>query len=269
VELSEYAKMVVTTTDLEQKLRPSSGPISDDSPGCALRLDAPGRPDALSIQHHRRVKVPNKRGIHDPPQRARILHALANHELQAAELFAWAILAFPEAPTTFRRGLLGILEDEQRHCRMYIDRLETLGGGFGYHRVTGHFCKKVDGITTPLEFVCAMGLTFENANLDHANELAEAATDAGDLETADVLGRVHRDEIRHVRFAWRWLLELKPEAQDPWDAYCANVEFPLGPSRARGATFDPDARREAGIDEAFIARLADTGPERPGGVPRS
>jgi IS4 transposase len=27
--------------------------------------------------------------MRDPAQRARILHALANHELQAAELFAW------------------------------------------------------------------------------------------------------------------------------------------------------------------------------------
>jgi len=30
-------------------------------------------------------------------QRALILHALANHELQAIELFAWALLAFTDA----------------------------------------------------------------------------------------------------------------------------------------------------------------------------
>ena len=36
--------------------------------------------------------------MRDPAQRARILHALANHELQAIELFAWALLdQLPEA----------------------------------------------------------------------------------------------------------------------------------------------------------------------------
>jgi len=36
-------------------------------------------------------------------------HALANHELQAIELFAWAVLAFPDTPIAFRRGLIAIL----------------------------------------------------------------------------------------------------------------------------------------------------------------
>ena len=45
-------------------------------------------------------------------------------------MFAWALLAFPEAPLDFRRGLLRILDDEQRHTRMYIARVEDAGARF-------------------------------------------------------------------------------------------------------------------------------------------
>jgi uncharacterized ferritin-like protein (DUF455 family) len=203
----------------------------------------------------------------DKSQRARILHALANHELQAIELFAWALLAYPDAPLAFRRGLIAILADEQRHLALYMQRLAAHGITFGDHPVTGHFWNKLDHLSTPLAFVCAMGLTFENANLDFAGDYAAAARACGDTATADVLDQVHTDEIAHVHFGWVWLRRLAGEG-DAWQAYLANVKFPLGPHRARGARFDREARRRAGFDEAFIAQLEATLPTRPSGEPR-
>src|SRR5439155_7886224 len=129
-----------------------------------VRLAAPGRPPELAIVPGRRTRVPPIAGMRDPAQRARILHALANHELQAVELFAWALLAFPDAPLAFRRGLVAILGDEQRHFRLYEARLTAHATRFGDHPVTAHFWNKLDHLTGPLEFVCAMGLTFEAAN---------------------------------------------------------------------------------------------------------
>jgi uncharacterized ferritin-like protein (DUF455 family) len=203
----------------------------------------------------------------DAAQRARILHALANHELQAIELFAWALLAFPDTPAAFRRGCLAILADEQRHFRLYEERMAAHGTRFGDHAVTGHFWTKLDHLATPIAFVCAMGLTFENANLDFAGEYAAAARAAGDPETAGVLERVHEDEIAHVHFGYVWLKRFAGE-QSAWDAYVANTQFPLGPARARGATFDREARRRAGFDDDFIAALAATDPKRPSGQRR-
>ena len=108
--------------------------------------------------------MPSVRGYHDPRQRARILHSFANHELQAVELFAWALLAFPKAPADYRSGLLEILGEEQRHTRMYIARLRKMGGELGDYPVSSYFWNKTPELTTPLRFVCAMALTFENAN---------------------------------------------------------------------------------------------------------
>ncbi|MBA3397340.1 MAG: DUF455 family protein [Deltaproteobacteria bacterium] len=263
-----YARSIVLADTLAGKLLPPPAALELADAEPALRLPAPGRPASLAIAISRDVKVPPIAGMRDPQQRARILHALANHELQAIELFAWALLAFPDAPLPFRRGLVAILADEQRHLALYRERLVAHGLDFGDLAVTGHFWNKLDHLATPLEFVCAMGLTFENANLDFAGDYATAARACGDHETAAVLERVHADEIAHVHFGYVWLRRLAGKDREPWQAYLDNVRFPLGPRRARGARFDRDARVRAGFDDAFIDALAAIDPTRPSGQPR-
>lgn len=262
-----YAHAIVTSDTLDGKLVPPPADLVLEDAEPALHLPAPGRPANLAIVPGRAARVPPIAGMRDPAQRARILHALANHELQAIELFAWAVLAFPDAPLAFRRGLVAILADEQRHLGLYRARLAALGTAFGDLPVTGHFWNKLDHLGTPLAFVCAMGLTFENANLDFAGDYAAAARACGDEATAAALLQVHEDEIAHVHFGWIWLQKLAGD-RDPWEAYTANVRHPLGPRRARGAVLDRDARRRAGFSEEFIAALDAVAPTRPSGEPR-
>ncbi|MCG3135000.1 MAG: hypothetical protein HMLKMBBP_02493 [Planctomycetes bacterium] len=269
--LTSFAMGVLAADTVDAKWSPPPVPLdalTDADRTLPIRVDEPTRPPGLAIVEGGRARTPPLTAMHDPAQRVRILHSLANHELQAAELFAWAILAFPDAPPRFRRGCLAILCEEQAHGRLYCARIEAMGSRFGAFPVNGHFWRKVPSIRTPLQFVCTMGLTFENANLDFALEHAAAARAAGDEETAAVLDRVHRDETGHVRFAWEHLLLWKRPDETPWDCYVRNVAPPHGPQRARGATFDRDCRRAAGLDEDFVARLAATEPERPGGARR-
>ena len=263
----DFALAVVTGRSLADKLVPPPDELALDDAGPPLRLTAPGRARELAIVPGRAARVPPVAGMRDPSQRARILHALANHELQAIEIFAWGLLAFPDAPQPFRRGLVAILADEQRHFAAYAERLAAHGARFGDHPVTGHFWNKLDHMRTPIELVCAMNLTFEAANLDFAGDYAAAARAAGDEPTAAALDRIHADEIRHVHFGWTWLRRLAPD-RAPWQAYTANLRPPLGPHRARGARLDREARRRAGFDEAFIAELAGVAPKRPSGAPR-
>ena len=263
----DYATAIVTAQELAGKLVPPPQDLELADDEAPLRIAAPGRPPELAITPGRHARVPPIQGMRDPQQRARILHALANHELQAVELFAWALLAYPQAPEPFRRGCVAILADEQRHFTLYVERLAALGCTFGAHPVTGHFWNKLDHLAGPLEFACAMGLTFEQANLDFAGDYAAAARACGDTATAEVLDRVHADEIRHVHFAYVWLRRLAPD-RDAWTAYTETVKPPLGPARARGARLDRSAREKAGIDEQFIAELERIAPTRPSGQPR-
>jgi uncharacterized ferritin-like protein (DUF455 family) len=261
MEIRDFALTVLLSEDLDTKLAPPPTPLealTDEAPGPAFRAAAPGRPAHLKFAPGGAADAPPVAGLHDPAQRPRILHALANHEFQAAELFAWALLAFPDAPPDFRRGLLRILVDEQRHTRMYLARLAEAGGRFGDHPLNGYFWRKADAIGSPLAFICAMSLTFENANLDHTIDSAEAARRAGDSKTAAVIDRVHEDEIEHVRFGWTWLQAFKREDESAWDAFRANLTFPLRPARARGRRFHREGREAAGLDPEFIRNLEES-----------
>ncbi len=267
MELRAFAARVLDAETLDEKLAPPPRDLADDAPGAAERRAAPARPPGLAIARGGDVRVPPPEGMCDPAQRKRILHALANHELQAAELFAWALLAFPEAPAPFRRGCVAILADEQRHCRLYLERLAAHGGRFGDLPLSGLFWRRIDALRTPLDFVCTLGLTFENANLDFSLEHVRTARAAGDEETARVLETVHDDEVAHVAFAWRWMQAWKADGAGDWETFVASAP-PRAPERARGATFDRAGREAAGLDAAFVARLEATSPTAPGGGAR-
>jgi len=76
----------------------------------------------------------------------------------------------PDAPASLRRGLVAALVDEQRHCRLYLDRLDALGGRFDTDDHSDYFWRQADAIASSpaglRAFLSAMGLTLEQANLD-------------------------------------------------------------------------------------------------------
>jgi uncharacterized ferritin-like protein (DUF455 family) len=177
----------------------------------------------------------------------------------AAELFAWALLRWPALPRDLRRGLLGVLAEEQRHCRLYLARLRALGSRLEEHALSDYFWKQAPAIAAsphgPRAFLAAMGLTFEQANLDFSLLYRDAFRAAGDEVSARVCQQVHDDEIRHVRLAAQWLRRLAPADHDEVQRYTEAVPFPLGPARAKARRFDAAARRRAGLGAAFIEHV--------------
>ncbi|MFT7461771.1 MAG: uncharacterized ferritin-like protein (DUF455 family) [Pseudohongiellaceae bacterium] len=252
----DYALAVVTGSELTDKLIPPPKGLVDEPRGPSLLLEAPGRPEFLRPQPGAPMKVPAPQGMADPEQLRRVLHAFANHELQAVELFAWGLLAFPDAPAEFRRGLLSTLGDEQRHLQLYLQRLDDLDVSFGRWPVSGYFWNKLEHFATPLKFVCSMCLTFENANLDHTLDYARAADSAGDEATAAALRQVHHEERAHVAFGLRWLESFKDPGDSLMEAWLSGLSWPLRPALARGRSFSPEVRQGLGFDAEWIALLA-------------
>lgn len=255
-EIHEFAERVLLTADLVEKLAAPGKPLADERAGTAVRHLEPVRPSNLQFAPRRTAPaMPSPRAFDDPRHRAIAHHIMANHELQALEVMAWCLLAFPEAPGAFRHGLVAIMEDEQRHTRMHIERAEKLGLRFGELPVNCYIWKKAMSFGNVLDYLAGLPLVFEGRNLDHTLEFADAFAAAGDERSAALMRVIHRDEIEHVRFGIDWLRRLKAPEQSDWEAFSDHLHWPLRPEKARGNVFQHEARLAAGLDQEFVDRL--------------
>ena len=256
MEIRQFAERILMSGSLEQKLARPDTELTDGTPGAALRVRRPGRPPELRFAGRREApSMPRPGALADPAKRAAAHHIMANHELQACEVMAHVLCAFPEAPPDFRRGLTAIVQDEQRHTRMHIERAAALGLRFGDLPVNGYIWKKSLEFESLLDYLAGLPLTFEGGNLDHTLNFEEHFRRAGDLRSAAVMCAIHRDEIEHVRFGLHWLRVLKPADQSDWDAFVAHLKWPLRPAKARGDTFQRAPRLAAGMSADFVTRL--------------
>lgn len=257
MELRDVAERILLSDSMTEKLGRLPSTLTDDRPGLARRIEVPARPAGLCFAARRTAPaMPRPGAFRDPKKRAVAHHILANHELQALEVMAFVLLAFPDAPPQFRQGLAGIMRDEQRHTRMHIERAAELGIRFGELPVNGYIWAKSQQFASLLDYLAGLPLTFEGRNLDHTLELEQSLECAGDEKSAAILRAIHGDEIGHVRFGIEWLRRLKPPHQSDWEAYVNHLHWPLRAEKAVGDVFHRDARLQAGMTPDFIERLA-------------
>ncbi|MFO1020533.1 MAG: ferritin-like domain-containing protein [Planctomycetales bacterium] len=261
MEIREFAIRILNSPDLEEKLRTISAPVTDTQRGPAERVSKPARPANLQFALRREAPPMPPFGVfHDPAKRAIAHHIMANHELQALEIMAWTLLAFPDAPTEFRRGMVSVMSDEQRHTRMHAERAAALGLTFGDLPVNDYFWQKAQVFQSELDYLAGLPLVFEGGNLDHTLEFEKVFLDVGDPKGASILRAIHKDEIEHVRFGLHWLRQFKSAGQSDWEAFISHLHWPLRAGKARGKNFHAEPRRAAGMDEDFIHRLAEESP---------
>lgn len=257
MEIREFARRVLKSCDLAEKLRPADLPLTDNDPGSPERVETPARPPGLHFASRREAPtMPLPGAFAEPAKRAIAHHIMANHELQALEIMAWTLLAFPQAPADFRRGMVSVMSDEQRHTRMHMERSAALGLNFGDLPVNGYFWLKAQEFQSELDYLAGLPLVFEGGNLDHTLEFEQYFLQAEDPKGAAIMRTIHRDEIEHVRFGLHWLRQLKPAGQSDWEAFTSHLHWPLRAGKARGRVFHPEPRRAAGMEEDFIERLS-------------
>jgi uncharacterized ferritin-like protein (DUF455 family) len=254
-----WALDYVLCTSLDHKLAPPAPPGTFEAEPVVRRLRAPGRPPELR-RARRGLRVP--RDLSQPSARAKLLHTFFQHELSAAELMLWAVLAFADAELPFRAGLVRIALDEIRHMNTYREQIERLGFQLGDFRVRDWFWERVPTCETKVAFVSLMSMGLEAANLEHAPEFGERLRHAGDQQAAAVQDRIAREELGHVRFGVFWF-ERWTRAQS-FDTWCAALPPPLSPLLMRGRKFDSDARLRAGMNPEFVAALKSWQPRAEG-----
>ena len=287
--LQRWAGRLLLEGDLAVKLStpPPSTTWYEGDLAAAVDVEGPVRSEQLALVEEAGEKgerLPRLNQLVDAEARVACLHRFAHHELMALELFAWALLRFPDAAVTLQRGWVAALVEEQRHLQLYLDRLAAHGATFGDLSLSGYFWRLMPGVRSapdPLKaFLCMQGLTLEAANLDFTLMYRDAFATAGDTESAAVLHTVHNDEIGHVRLARAHLLRSVDNVDDVDDVddvtvedlgakgnvpletstsnldrrlYQAHVPFPLSAARAKGRRFEKGARKRAGFSADFIA----------------
>ena len=257
IQLQDLAKQVLFGETLEEKLSFPRSEIIDTLPGSPIKT-----PRKLSRPHHLRLHEDGVKANHpsnaklvDERERGRLLHFFGNHELLATELMALVLLKFPEAPSSFRLGVLETLKEEQIHTQLYIHRMKQCGVEFGELPLSDYFWKSVSSMEDPLDYVTRLSLTFEQANLDYSFEYKKIFESVGDDATAGLLDRIYRDEIQHVGFGLKWFRRWKDSGRTDWEVFRKRLVFPLSPSRAKGSRYNIDGRIQAGLDDSFISDL--------------
>lgn len=274
----QLCRRILESGSLEEKLAPigaetevapgSDGP-APSSAGLVdpmrepLFIDRPTRTGSLQL-HSTSERLPKLGELKDPSARAVCLERFGNHELMAVELFAWALLAYPDAPPALRRGLVHVLQEEQGHVRLYMKRLEEVGSGLGQSLLGDYFWQQVPGIRASsnglVSFLCVMGLTLEQANLDFSLLYRDTFRRHGDDLSAQLLGQIHDDEIGHVRLASNWLRRLAEPGVSDVETYRKYVPFPLSAARAKGRHFHPGPRQKAGLSAEMIEFVREARP---------
>jgi len=260
-DVEAWAEHYVTTSALAVKLRPPPVPARFREAPVPLRISSPGRPPEFRTAR-RGQRTPKNEALKDPHYRARALHAFFHHELQAAELMCWALLAFSDAELEFRKGLVGICLDEIRHMNLYRAHIEALGSKLGDFGVRDWFWKRIPACNSKLSFVAVMGMGFEAANLEHAGDFAARFRAAGDEAGARLQERIAAEEIGHVRFATKWFARWTGGCD--FDTWAAKLPPPLSPWVLHGDPVAREARLRAGMSADFVAALEAYVPEPKG-----
>jgi uncharacterized ferritin-like protein (DUF455 family) len=259
--VERWAWDYVLGTDLDAKLAPPPVPSRWEAAAPARRIERPGRPAALTLSPHA-MKTPGPEALRAPPRRAQLVHTFLHHELQAAELMCWALLAFPDSPRAFRGGLAHIALDEVRHMGLYRDYLASLGHRFGDFPVRDWFWERVPASLTPSHFVAVLGVGFEGANLDHTARFAERFRAIGDEAGARLQEQVGAEEIPHVRFALRWLRRWT--RTEEFASWVEHLPAPLSPILMRGKPLNRESRLRSGFSEPFLDELSRWSERAPG-----
>ncbi|MEQ9410168.1 MAG: DUF455 family protein [Fuerstiella sp.] len=258
MELREFAEQILLSESLAGKLQRPEDRLTDRSPGEPRRIAVPARPPNLQFAARRTApSMPRGAAFTDPAKRAVAHHIMANHELQALEVMAMVLLAFPDAPPEFRTGLVAVMFDEQRHTRLHATRAAELGISFGDLPVNSYIWNKATSYQSVLEYIAGLPLVFEGANLDHTIEFEAYFLECGDDRGAAIMRAIHKDEIRHVEFGMQWLRKLKDPSLSDFQAWQQALHWPIRPAHARGDVFQREARLQAGMEDDFVDQVSD------------
>ncbi len=217
--------------------------------------DRPARPEEPVLLQPNRMPKRGRAG--SDRSRIALLHALAHIEFVAIDLaFDMAGRFGAGLDRSFVDDWLRVGADEAMHFALLDRRLKSLGSRYG--ALPAH-----DGLWEAAEEtahdvlarLAVVPMVLEARALDITPSTIARFEGVGDMISARMLGRIMRDEIRHVAAGTKWFnLEAKRRNFLAPDQYQRLVR-----RHFRGALkppFNDSARRQAGLTLDYYAALA-------------
>lgn len=151
---------------------------------------------------------PTKEKLSTKAGQAKLLHDLANIELQAMELCLRSLIEYPNAPVFFREQLTNIALDEKLHLELCLEEIQNLGfqwGDWPIHTMLWDATKDQDDLLTRILIVHRY---LEGSGLDASDEILKKLSGLVNKRPRDVVKKIATDEVQHVEFGSIWFSEL-------------------------------------------------------------
>ncbi len=199
IDKTHYAKQLMNNNQLSLQSVTPVIPISETK--------FPENPQLLNPR-----KMP-KRGLASKLGKIAFFHALAHIEFVAVYL-AWDILyRFRGLPVQFYQQWLFIANEEAIHFSMIRKHLKAMGVDYGdlpAHQ--GLWDHAVDTAEDVLARLAIVPRCMEARGLDVTPFMIEKFKSQGDLKSVELLSRILKDEIGHVKIGSYWFKQFCEQA---------------------------------------------------------
>jgi len=216
----------------------------------SLKRGAPGRDAPIFTSG----TFEKRKGLSERGAQARLLHNLANIELQAMELAFRTYAEYPTAPQAFREQLGALALSESRHLELCLDQLEELGFEWGTWPVHLNLWAAVSEEDTLLDRLVIVHRYLEACGLDSSSALQRRLVQSQAPHVEKAVKVIAEEEVGHVAFGSYWYHEICTlEGLDP------NEDFPSRLRRLgarlpkRIEELNVELRRSAGFLDQEIA----------------
>jgi len=235
--------------------------LSQVEEDCQRALSAPSKKFLIPELPARDVEflpismLPPKLGLSTDEGRQKLLHDLANIELQAMELGLRTLMEFPYAHRDFREQLVAIVLEEAKHLRMCLQGIEHLGGYWGKWPVhMGLYCS-VDRKDSLLERIFIVHRYLESSGLDAGDTILRRLSGVPQKIIKEVVDTIVNEEIGHVEFGSRWFNHYCRELFVDELEFFTRKTRELLSKNPRPGKLANDLRRKAGFSNLEINTL--------------
>lgn len=214
--------------------------------------EQPGR-DVQVLSVH---QLPKKLGLSHPLGVSKLIHDLANIELQAMELAARTLIEFSGSNESFRDQLCVIMLEEALHLELCLDELRRRSVPWGQWPVHLGLWAAVSKEDTLLDRIFIVHRYLEASGLDAGDKILKRLSGVPEPEVRGIVARIVKDEVGHVAFGTRWYRHYCEQNQiDPEVHYFMKTKNLLT-TNPRPGKIAKDLRRQAGYSSSELESLS-------------